>query len=261
MDDFLIRAGLAGVAAALAAGPLGSAVLWGRMAFFGDALAHAALLGIVVALIADWHPWLGVAGVGLVVATVLAWSLADPKLAPDSLLAALSHGSLAVGLVVLAIVGRAQVDLYGYLFGDILAVGPADLAWALAGMAVAIAGTVALWRPLIAILIHADVAAVEGIAVRRVRLAFLVLLALTVAVAMKTVGILLVTALLVLPAAAARSFARTPEAMAVLASLLGVAAVVLGLAFSVLVDAPSGPAIVCVATVLFAIARVIRRAA
>lgn len=173
----------------------------------------------------------------------------------------MSHGSLAVGLVVLAIVGRAQVDLYGYLFGDILAVGPADLAWALAGMAVAIAGTVALWRPLIAILIHADVAAVEGIAVRRVRLAFLVLLALTVAVAMKTVGILLVTALLVMPAAAARSFARTPEAMAVLASLLGVAAVVLGLAFSVLVDAPSGPAIVCVATVLFAIARVIRRAA
>lgn len=261
MDEFLIRAALAGAAAAVAAGPLGAAMLWGRMAFFGDALSHAALFGIVAALITDVNPWIGVAGVGLLVAITLAWAMADPRVAPDSLLAALSHGSLAFGLVVLALAGGAQVDLYGYLFGDILAVGRSDLAWAIGGMVVALAGSALIWRPLVASLVHPDLAAVEGVPVRRVRLVFLALLALTVAVAMKTVGILLVTALLVLPAASARAFARTPEAMAMLAAGIGVASVFGGLAFSVLVDAPSGPAIVCVATAVFALSRFARRVA
>lgn len=259
MDEFLVRATLAGVAAALAAGPLGAAVLWGRMAFFGDALAHAALLGIVAAVTIDIHPWLGVAGVGVAVALALARAMADPRVAPDAVLAIASHGTLAFGLVVLGLAEGTRIDLYGYLFGDILAVGRADLAWAVGGAAGALIGMAFLWRRLVAVLVHTDLAAVEGIAVGRVRLAFLMLLALTVAVAMKTVGILLVTALLVLPAATARPFARTPEAMAAIAAGLGSVAVGAGIAFSVVVDAPSGPAIVCAATLLFLLGRVLGR--
>ncbi|MGH6719860.1 MAG: metal ABC transporter permease, partial [Alphaproteobacteria bacterium] len=179
----------------------------------------------------------------------------DPRVAPDAVLAIASHGTLAVGLVALGLTQGTRIDLQGYLFGDILAVGRADLAWAIGGAAVALAGVAALWRPMVAVLVHADLAAVEGIPVRRVRLGFLALLAVVVAVAMKTVGILLVTALLVLPAATARVFARTPEAMAALASAIGCAAVAGGLAFSVVVDAPSGPSIVCAAVVLFLASR------
>ncbi|MEX2650761.1 MAG: metal ABC transporter permease [Alphaproteobacteria bacterium] len=261
MDDILIRAGLAGFATALAAGPLGAAVVWGRLAFFGDALAHASLLGIVLAVVADVHPWIGVAGVGLAVALGLAWAFADPRVAPDALLAAVSYGALAAGLVVLGMVRAPAVNLFGFLFGDILGVGSADLLWAWAGAVVTLLGLAVIWRPLVAMLVHADLAAVEGVPVRSVRLAFLILLALMVAGAMKTVGVLLVTALLVLPAAAARGFARTPEAMAVLAALGGCLAVAAGLGLSFAADAPSGPSIVCVAALLFALSRLLGRRA
>jgi len=255
IEDFLVRAALAGAAAAIAAGPLGAAMLWGRLAFFGDALAHAALLGVVVAVALDVDPWLGVGAVGVAVAFGLAHALGDPRVAPDAVLAIASHGTLAVGLVALGLTQGTRIDLQGYLFGDILAVGRADLAWAIGGAAVALAGVAAIWRPMVAVLVHADLAAVEGIPARWVRLGFLALLAIVVAVAMKTVGILLVTALLVLPAATARVFARTPEAMAAFAAAIGCVAVAGGLGFSVVVDAPSGPSIVCAAVVMFLVSR------
>ncbi|MBY0431095.1 MAG: metal ABC transporter permease, partial [Rhodospirillales bacterium] len=169
----------------------------------------------------------------------------------DTLLGILSHGALSLGLVALAFLQGVRVDLTAYLFGDILAVGGEDIAWVCGGGALVLAALGLLWRPLLAVTVNEELARVEGIRVESLRLVFLLLMALVVAVAMKVVGILLVTALLVIPAATARRFAATPEAMALLAALLGMMAVGLGLAGSAMFDTPSGPSVVVAAIGLF----------
>jgi zinc transport system permease protein len=150
-----------------------------------------------------------------------------------------------------------RVDLIGYLFGDILAVGRADLAWIWGGAVAGLALLAFLWRPLLSVTVHADLAAVEGVNVGAMRLAFVLLLAVLVAVAMKIVGVLLVTALLVMPAAAARRFARSPESMAAIASGIGAFASVAGLLASVEFDTPSGPSVVVAAASVFAFSLVL----
>lgn len=251
MDDFLVRALAGALGAALVAGPMGSVVVWGRMAFFGDALAHAALLGIVVGFALDTSPILGVALVCLLVAGTVLVTVDDPRLTPDTILAIVSYGTLALGIALLGFMEGVRGDLLGLLFGDILAISDADLAWIWGVGAVALVTLALVWRRLLAIVVHAELAAVEGVPVRRVRAVYLLTLAVTVAVTMKVVGVLLVTALLVIPAAAARPFSRTPEAMAVFAALAGALAVVIGLGASLSWDVASGPAIVCAAVGLF----------
>jgi zinc transport system permease protein len=251
MDDFVWRAGFAGLGLAAIAGPLGSFVLWRRMAFFGDALAHSALLGVALGFLLHIEVNIGIAATCLAFALALTALLARAKLAPDTLLSICAFTSLSAGLVALSFLDTVRVDLIGYLFGDILAVGRGDVMWIWSGAAIALGGLAILWRPLLALTVHADLAAVEGTNVAAVRLAFVLLLALVVAVATKIVGALLVTALLVLPAAAARRFARTPEAMAAIAAAIGGIAVGLGLAASVLFDTPSGPSVVLAASALF----------
>jgi zinc transport system permease protein len=256
MDDFLVRALVGALGVAAVAGPLGTVVVWSRMAFFGDALAHAALLGIVVGFVLEVNPMVGVALVGVVVAAAMFAAAEDPRLAPDSLLATVSYGTLALGMALLGFVPGARGDLLGLLFGDVLAIGRVDLAWMYGVGALALAGLVLIWRRLLAVVVHAEMAAVEGARVRGVRAVFLLILAATVAVGMKVVGVLLVTALLVIPAIAARPFARSPEAMALMAALAGVVAVVAGLGVSLAWDVASGPAIVCAAVALFLASRV-----
>jgi zinc transport system permease protein len=251
MDEFLLRALLAGCAVALAAGPLGCFVVWRRMAYFGDALAHSALLGIVAGLLLGVAPLAGVVGLCVAAALILAGAGADRRVGGDSLLGIMAHGSLALGLVLLSLMERVRLDLMGWLFGDILGVGGADLAWLWGGTAL-ILGVLALhWRALVAAAVDEDLAVVEGHPVRRARVVLMLLVALGVAAAMTVVGVMLVTAMLIIPAAAARRLARTPEQMAGLAALAGLAAVVLGLGGSWAWDTPSGPSIVTVATALF----------
>jgi len=260
--EFLQRALLAGLGVALLAGPMGCFVVWRRMAYFGTTLSHNAFLGIALGLLLGIDPMFAIAAAAVAVALLLvALQEGQRMLADDTLLGLLAHGGLALGLVALAFLEGVRVDLLGYLFGDVLAVGWSDLAW-IWGMALAgLAGLALLWRPLLLLSVHPEIAAADGVPVLAVRLAFMVMLALLVAVAMKVVGLLLITSMLIIPAAAARAFARTPEAMAVQAALLGMLAVVAGLAGSVLWDLPSGPAMVVAATALFALTHAVRRIA
>ncbi|MGE0723275.1 MAG: metal ABC transporter permease [Alphaproteobacteria bacterium] len=251
MDDFLLRALIGGTGVAIVAGPLGCFVVWRRMAYFGDSLAHAALLGVAVGYLLG----IGLAVGVIVTATAFALLLVAierRRIVPtDTLLGILAHSGLAIGLVLISLVETLRVDLMAYLFGDLLAVAWSDIAWIGATVAVALPALVWLWRPLVAATVSADLAEVEGMPVAALRIAFPALLALVVAVAMKVVGVLLVTALLILPAAAARRLAGGPEAMALIAAAVGAAAVAGGLGLSLAWDTPAGPSAVVVGLAIF----------
>lgn len=253
LDYFVIRAFAAGVGIALVAGPLGCFIVWRRMAYFGDTMAHSALLGIALGFLLAIDLTVGVIVVTVTIAGLLVLlQQRRPWLAADTLLGILSHASLSVGLVAIGLMTWLRVDLLGYLFGDVLAVTVADIAVIYIGGLAALAALALIWRPLLAATVHEDLARAEGVPAGSVRLAFMVLIAVVIALAMKVVGILLITSLLIIPAAAGRRYATTPEAMAGLAALIGAAAVCLGLFASLRLDTPSGPSIVVAAAALFA---------
>ena len=249
--EFLLYALLAGLSLALVAGPLGSFVVWRRMAYFGDTLSHAALLGVALGFALDVSPALAVT-VGCMLLSILLVTLQQRQpLASDTLLGILAPSTLSLGLVVLSFMHDVRIDLLAYLFGDLLAISTTDLAWILGGSALVLLLLAALWRPLLAVTVHEELAMVEGLPVASLRLALMLLIAVVIAVAMKIVGVLLITSLLIIPAAAAQRHARSPEQMALGASLLGVTAVCGGLAMSWFKDTPAGPSIVVCAAVLF----------
>ncbi len=251
MADFLINALLAGIAVALVAGPLGSFAVWRRMAYFGDTLAHSSLLGITFGLLLGVNLNLAVAIGCLLLALVLVGMQNNRFLATDTLLGILSHSTLALGLVCVSLFSGTRIDLLAYLFGDILSVNRVDLITIWAVSTVVIAALVRLWKPLLAITVHEELAQVEGIPVGKIRTALMLLMALVIAIAMKVVGVLLITALLIIPAAASRRLTHTPEAMAIVASALGSIAVCLGMAASYFWDSPAGPSIVLATTFLY----------
>ena len=254
LDDFLIRAALAGLGVALAAGPLGAFVVWRRMAYFGDATAHAALLGVALALGFSINVTIGVLVVALGLAGAIS-GLSGRGHSTDSTLGVLAHAALAAGLVAVSFVSGARLDLQAFLFGDILAVGHSDLAIIWGGALAVLALLAWRWQPLLTATVNEDLARSEGIDPRRERLVLTLAMALTVAVALKVVGALLIGAMLIIPAASARSLSRTPEAMALLAVIVGVAAVGGGLGASLAWDTPAGPSIVSAAAVIYALAR------
>ena len=252
LDDFLIRAALAGVGLSLATGPLGSFVVWRRMAYFGDAPAHAAILGVALALAADLPVTFGTLVVALAMALTVS-VLAARGWAMDTTLGVLAHSALAFGLVAVSFVPGARTDLSAYLFGDILAVSRADLAFIWAGAAL-VAGLLAWrWQALLTSTLNEDLAHASGLNPARERMVLTLALAVVVAVAIKVVGALLIAALLIIPAAAARGLARTPESMAVMAVLIGAASSIGGLQLSLWQDTPAGPSIIAAAAVLFAL--------
>jgi zinc transport system permease protein len=251
MPDFLLLALLAGLAVALVAGPLGAFAVWRRMAYFGDTLAHSALLGITFGLLLDINLNLAVALGCLLLALILVALQHNRFLATDTLLGILSHSTLALGLVCVSFFSDSRIDLLAYLFGDILAVNLTDVISVWVISLLVLFSLIWLWRPLLAITVHEELARVEGVAVGAVRTALMLLMALVIAIAMKIVGVLLITALLIIPAAASRRLTHTPEHMAIVASLLGIIAVVAGLAASYFWDSPAGPAIVLSTTGLF----------
>ena len=251
LDDFLVRALIGGIGVALIAGPFGAFVVWRRLAYFGDTLAHSALLGVALGFLLHINLTIGVIVVCQLLALLLFLGQRQRLLASDTLLGIFSHGSLSLGLVALAFMPGVRIDLMAYLFGDILAIGKTDILWIYLGGGVALASLLWLWRPLLAITIHEDLARVEGIPVQRINGLFLALMALTVAVMMKVVGLLLVTSLLIIPAATARRFAGSPEMMALFACAFGCLAVVGGLGASYQWDTPTGPSIVVIACLVF----------
>lgn len=253
LADFFTRALLGGIGVAAVAGPLGCFVLWRRMAYFGDTMAHAALLGVALALLLDVSLILGVFASSALIAVALLLMSRRQTLAADAVLGILSHSTLAIGIVLISLMYWVRVDLIGYLFGDILAVSRTDLAVIYGGAAIVLAGLALIWRPLLAGTVSDELAAAEGLRPAAAQAAFMILMAAVIAIALKIVGVVLITALLIVPAAAARRFASTPEKMAVLAALFGIGAVVLGLYGSLRFDTPSGPSIVVAALVLFVV--------
>lgn len=259
MAEFLLLALLAAVVVAVGAGPLGTLVVWQRLAYFGDTLAHSALLGVALGLLLSINPWWTVLGGSLLLALILGLLQRHPQLNADSLLGILSHGSLAFGLVTLSLAGSVRVDLNSYLFGDLLAVGHEDLMLIVAVTTVVLLLLWRCWDGLVAITVHAELAAVEGLPVTRLKLLQLLMMAALVAVAMKVVGVLLVTALLIIPANIARPWARGPEQMALLAAVAGALAVVAGLAMSLWLDTPTGASVVACAALGFALSLLLNR--
>ena len=257
IDRFMIDAFLAGIALALVAGPLGCIVVWRRMAYFGDTLAHSALLGVALAVSVQMLPIIGVVLIGVVLAALLFWLEQRRELSADTLLGILSHSALALGLIVFSIIQSRSpgVDLMAYLFGDILAVNQQEIVWMYAAALFILFVFAALWRSLIAISLNEDMARVDGVNVPLVRFIFMLLLAMVIAAAIKVVGILLVTALLIIPAASARAFSHTPVQMVLLSTLIAVAVVAVGLGASFYQDLPAGPAIVVAAAFGFFITR------
>ncbi len=252
LDDFFWRALLAGIGVALAAAPLGCFVVWRRMAYFGDAAAHAAILGVAMSLAFSMSIFTG----ALVVALVMAWSvtvLSGRGVATDTLLGVLAHSALAFGLVAVSFLDGIRVDLMAYLFGDILAVSKTDLVIIFGGACAVIALLGWRWNALLTATLGPDLAYAAGISPRREQMILTLALAVVVAVAIKVVGALLIGALLVIPAAAARPLATTPERMVVVAGLIGMLSVLVGLNSAFIFDTPAGPTIVAVAAVIFAV--------
>ncbi|WP_420861043.1 metal ABC transporter permease [Algirhabdus cladophorae] len=250
IDDFMIRAGLAGLAIGLATGPLGCFVVWRRMAYFGDAVAHAAILGVALALLAEIHVMIGIVFVAIMVGLAVL-QLSGRTLAADAILGVLAHSALAFGLVAVSLIKGPRLNLDAYLFGDILTIQPTEV-WAVwAGAAAVIALLLWRWRGLLTTTMNPDLALASGLNPKVENWVLTLCLALVVAVSIKIIGALLIAALLVIPAAAARHFARTPENMALCAAGIAATSVLIGLWASFQLDVPSGPSIVCASAVIF----------
>jgi zinc transport system permease protein len=250
MDDFLWRATAGAALLGAAAGPIGCFVLWRRMAYLGESVAHMGLLGAAIGLLMGISPLIGVGVLAIVAALLMA--RADNGLIPaGSFVGIVGHAGLALGFILLATMETVRTDLLGYLFGDVLALSNQDLmSIAGAGLAVVL-GTIFFWRAWLMTTVNADIARAEGRTNRFAEVAFLVLVAILVAVGLRVVGALLIVALIIVPPAAARPLARTPEAMALLAALIGAVSAPLGVAASYWKDIPTGPSIVLAAIAIF----------
>ncbi|SDL51439.1 metal ABC transporter permease [Paracoccus chinensis] len=250
LDDFMLRAALGAIGLALACAPLGCFVVWRRMAYYGDATAHAALLGVALSLALALPLFPAVIVVALAMAAVVA-GLAGRQ-SVDTMLGVLSHGALAAGMVAVSFVQGVRTDLSAYLFGDILSVSALDLGliWGGAGLVAALIAW--RWSALLLSTLSPEMAVADGIRPRTEQWVLNIALALVVAAGIRIVGALLVSAMLIIPAAAARPLARSPEAMVAATALIGSAAGVLGLGAAFRLDTPTGPTIVCAAVAIFA---------
>jgi zinc transport system permease protein len=257
LDDFMVRAALAGIGVAFAAAPLGCFVVWRRMAYFGDATAHAAILGVALSLAFSMSIFVGAVIVALLMALTVSF-LSGRGYAMDTLLGVLAHSALAFGLVAVSFLSGIRIDLMAYLFGDILAVSRGDLAVIWVGALLVMLLICWRWSALLTSTLSEDLAYASGINPKREQLALTIALAVTVAVAIKVVGVLLIAAMLIIPAAAARPLSRTPEGMAVIAGLIGTLSAVVGLRVAYIFDTPAGPSIVCVAAITFLVSSVMK---
>jgi zinc transport system permease protein len=251
LDDFFLRAIIAGIGVALIAGPLGCFVIWRRLSYFGDTLSHAALLGVAVAFLLEINITLAVFVVSAAVSLFLIYLRMKTSLPSDALLGLLAHSVLALGIVVLGFMTWVRIDLLSLLFGDILAVSITDIWLIFFGGVLVLLTLVAIWRPLFADTVSPDLAQAEGMNPQLARVIFTLMLALVISVSIKVVGVLLITGLLILPAAAARNLASGPVQMAIISMITGTIAVVCGLFSSLAWDTSSGPSIIATALVLF----------
>jgi len=256
LDDFMVRAALAAIGVTLAAAPLGCFVVWRRMAYFGEATAHAALLGVALSLVFESSIFGGALLVSLLMASVVTLTQGR-SLFLDTLLGVAGHMCLAAGLVVVSFTSGIRIDLMAYLIGDILAVSRIDLISIWVGVGLILSLIIWRWSALLLTTLNEDLASASGLSPKKEGMILTLALATVVAVGIKVVGILLIIAMLIIPAASARSLTSTPEGMGIVAALIGMSSAVLGLNSAYIFDTPTGPSIVCVASVFFLISLLI----
>ena len=259
IDDFLIRTLSAGVGIAFICGVMGCFVVWRRMAYFGDSLAHSALLGIAIGLATGLSTSLSIFIISMVFALLLLWLQHRGVLAMDTLLGILAHGALSSGMVLMSLLG-IPIDLHRFLFGDILTVNNTDLMLIGAGVIIVLGLLARFWAALILMTVSQDLAKAEGVRVLALQMLFLVLMTVTVAVSVRMVGVLLITSMLIIPAATARQAARTPAIMAAVAVVIGMIGVGLGTGLSMAADTPTGPSIVASLAAIFAVTQLVMQA-
>ncbi|WP_439258771.1 zinc ABC transporter permease subunit ZnuB [Lonepinella sp. BR2930] len=251
MFEIIFPAWLAGILLSFITAPLGAFVVWRKMAYFGDTLSHSALLGVALGIFFQINPYIAILTLTLILAITMVWLENNTQFSVDTLLGIIAHSCLSLGVITVQLLQNVRVDLIGYLFGDLLAVNFDDLIYIGVGVAVVLSLLLYFWRPLISITVSPELAQVEGINVKRMRFILMILTALTIALSMTFVGALIITSLLIIPAATARRFARTPESMAMIAVIISIIAVSLGLTLSALYNTASGPSVVVASSVLF----------
>ncbi len=259
MIEFLLPAVFAGLGIALIAGPLGSFVVWRKMAYFGDTLAHASLLGLALGVLLNINIYLALVICCLAIAVILVVLQKNPLVGTDTLLGILAHSALSLGLVTVSFLDDVRIDLMSYLFGDLLSATLSDIYFIYLGGAVVAIILYLFWQPLLSATVSEELAAVEGVNVDLIRLILMLLIGTVIAVGMKFVGALIITSLLIIPSATARKFAKTPEQMAAFSSLMGCIAVISGIALSWYYDTPAGPSVVVCSAGIFLLSQFKRR--
>ena len=249
-DDFFIRALVAGIGIAFVAGPLGCFVVWRRLSYFGDTLAHSALLGVTIAYSLEFNIAVSIFLISSAIALILIQLQKKTNLPSDALLGLLAHSSLAVGLVVIGFLTFIRFDIMGLLFGDILAVNKKDLITIWVGGALILLVLRLIWKPLLASTVNYELAQAEGLNPDRAKAVFTVLLAAIIAISIKLVGVLLITGMLIIPTAMARNLSDNPKKMVIFAIIGGLLSVFIGLFSSLEFNTPSGPSIIAAALVL-----------
>jgi zinc transport system permease protein len=259
MDEFILRALIGGSGIAVISGPLGCLVVWQRMSYFGAALSHAALLGIALGFLFHIDLKLAMLAVTLLTSLLLIGLQHNRQYSTDTVLGVLAHLTLALGMIVLSLLPEVRIDLLAYLFGDILSISWQDILWIYAGGILVLGALAFIWRALLSLTLHRELALVDGINESQTRFIYLILLSFIIAISMQLVGVLLIVSLLIIPAATARNFATSPEQMAILAMVTGLISVTAGLWGSLQFDTPAGPSIVLAASILFTLSLLRRR--
>lgn len=251
MFDILFPAWLTGILLSLITAPLGAFVVWRKMAYFGDTLSHSALLGVALGFFFNVNPYLAILILVMILAILMVWLENHSQFSVDTILGIIAHSCLSLGVVTVGLLNNVRVDLMAYLFGDLLAMTYKDLLYIGLGVAVVLITLIYFWKPLISTTVSPELAQVEGINIRKMRFILMILTALTIALSMKFVGALIITSLLIIPAATARRFSRTPESMAVIAIIISMLSVSMGLCLSGLYDTAAGPSVVICSSFLF----------
>ena len=249
-DPFILRGILAGIAVALISGLVGCFVVWRRMSYYGESIAHSSLLGVGFAILMGVSINLGIVFTCLLFGILFLWLQHSKVLSSDTLLGVLAHLALALGIIVISL-NKIKIDIHAFLFGDILTVSSSDLWGMYLGVLIAVFLICYNWSSLLLVTIDEDLAKAEGVNTLNINLLFTCILTIVVAISIQIIGLLLITAMLIIPAAASRRLANSPETMALVATLIGIVSVILGIMLSVEIDAPSGPSIVLVSAILF----------
>ncbi|PVX39857.1 RNA-binding protein Hfq [Pasteurella langaaensis DSM 22999] len=258
MFEIIFPAWLSGMLLSLITAPLGAFVVWRKMAYFGDTLAHSALLGVALGIFLEINPYLAIIILTVLLAILMVWLENNSHYSVDTILGIIAHSCLSLGVVTVGLLQNVRVDLMGYLFGDLLAVSSEDLWLISLGVVVVLAVLLWFWKPLISTTVSPELAQVEGINIQKMRFILMILTALTIALSMKFVGALIITSLLIIPAATARRFARTPETMAIIAVLISMLSVSMGLTLSAFYNTAAGPSVVICAAILFLLSLLVK---